>query len=60
MKIKELEDLYLHELKDLLGAETQVMEALPRMEKASTDPDLAESLAKHRAVTQEQINRLQD
>ena len=43
-KLKNLEDLFLHELKDLYSAETQIIDALPKMAEKAEDPQLKNSL----------------
>jgi ferritin-like metal-binding protein YciE len=37
MKLNTLEDLYVHELKDLFSAEQQIIKALPKMAKAASE-----------------------
>jgi ferritin-like metal-binding protein YciE len=39
MELSTLKDLYIYELKDLYSAEKQIIKALPKMAKASTNPD---------------------
>ena len=39
-ELQTLEDLFLHELKDLYSAENQLVKALPKMAKAATNPNL--------------------
>lgn len=60
MKISTLDELFMHELKDLYDAEHQLVEALPKMAKAATDPDLAAAFEKHLAETKKQITRLKE
>jgi ferritin-like metal-binding protein YciE len=57
-KLKNLEDLFLHELKDLYSAESQLLKALPDMVDKASDPQLKNSLKMHLAQTREQHNRL--
>ena len=40
MSITNLEELFVHELKDVLDAERQILKALPKMIKASTSEEL--------------------
>ncbi|HEV7867108.1 MAG TPA: ferritin-like domain-containing protein [Chthoniobacteraceae bacterium] len=58
MKIKSLRDLYIHELKDLYSAETQITKALPKMAKAASNEELAEGFRTHLEETKGQIERL--
>ncbi len=40
MELSTLKDLYIHELKDLYSAEKQIIQALPKLAKAASNPDL--------------------
>lgn len=60
MKMKTLNDLLVHELKDLYSAENQLVKALPKMIKAATSPDLREALENHLRETEEQVTRLDE
>ncbi len=59
MKIDSLEKLYVHELKDLHSAESQILDALPKMIKAATDDELRKALESHRAETEEHLARIE-
>ncbi|WP_309572863.1 ferritin-like domain-containing protein [Deinococcus sp.] len=56
--LKNLQDLYVEQLKDLYSAETQLVEALPKMAQAATDPKLKAGFEKHLTETQQQVKRL--
>jgi ferritin-like metal-binding protein YciE len=58
MKIDNLQKLYVEELRDLHSAERQIIQALPKMIKASSSPDLKAALQEHLDVTKEQLARL--
>src|SRR5947208_2278972 len=58
MKMKTLDDLYHHELKDLYSAEKQILKALPKMIKSCTSDDLRTALENHLEETEEQVKRL--
>lgn len=60
MKMKTLEDLFVHELKDLMSAEKQLVKALPKMIKAATNDDLRQALESHLQETEEQARRLEE
>src|SRR5205809_794894 len=60
MKMKTLEDLFHHELKDLLSAEKQITKALPKIIKAATSEDLKQALQSHFDETEHQIARLEE
>jgi ferritin-like metal-binding protein YciE len=59
MKLESLKDLYLEQLQDLYSAETQLVEALPKMAEASTAPDLRKGFTDHLKQTQEHVKRLE-
>jgi len=59
MKMKTLEDLFVHEIRDLYSAEKQLLKALPKMAKAATNGDLAAAFEAHLAETEEQVSRLE-
>lgn len=60
MKMKTLEDLFVHELKDLYAAEKQLTKALPKMAKAATHGELREAFEEHLTQTEEHIKRLEE
>jgi ferritin-like metal-binding protein YciE len=57
-KLKTLKDVLLDELRDLYSAETQLLKALPKMEKRATSKELKEAIKSHLEETEEQVNRL--
>ena len=59
MSLENLEDLFEHELKDILDAERQILKALPKMVKAAESEELKAALEEHRGVTEEQVGRLE-
>lgn len=59
MKLESLKDLYLEQLKDLYSAETQLVDALPKMAERATSPDLKRGFQEHLRQTQEQVSRLE-
>ena len=58
-KMKNLEDLFHHQLKDLYSAEEQLIEALPKTAEKATDKDLKKALNDHLKETKEQKKRLE-
>jgi ferritin-like metal-binding protein YciE len=60
MKMKTLEDLLHHELKDLYSAEKQLTKALPKMAKAASSEDLKSAFQTHLDETEQQITRLEE
>jgi ferritin-like metal-binding protein YciE len=59
MALESLEALYIEQLKDLYSAETQIIEALPKMAKAASNADLKSAFEQHLAVTRRQKERLE-
>ena len=57
--IKTLEDLFDHGLKDIYYAENQILNALPKLIEAATNPQLKKSLKDHLAETENQVSRLE-
>jgi ferritin-like metal-binding protein YciE len=57
-RFNTLNDLFLHELKDLYDAEHQLTEALPQMADAAASSDLRTAFNSHLLETREHINRL--
>jgi ferritin-like metal-binding protein YciE len=58
-KLVSLEDLYLHELKDVYNAEKQITKALPKLAKAASSEELKSAFEEHLQQTEEQISRLE-
>lgn len=59
MNIDSLEKLYVHELKDLYSAETQLLDALPAMARAATNDELKAGFEEHLKQTKEHVKRLE-
>src|SRR2546421_11703856 len=59
MAVTNLQELFVHELKDILDAERQITKALPKMAKAAESEELATAFEEHLAVTEEHIERLE-
>lgn len=59
MKLENLHDVLIHELRDLYSAEKQLTRALPKMAKAASNPDLAAGFEKHLEETEQHVNRLE-
>src|SRR5690606_3894280 len=58
MPMESMQDLYLHELKDLYSAEKQILDALPKMAKQASHAELRRAFEEHQATTEEQVRRL--
>jgi ferritin-like metal-binding protein YciE len=59
-KLDTLQDLLIHNIKDLYSAETQLVKALPKMAKAATDPDLKAGFEEHLEETKVHVSRLEE
>ena len=59
MKLNNLKDLFVHELKDLYNAENQILKALPKMKDAAASKDLQQAFSKHLAETEQHVQRLE-
>jgi ferritin-like metal-binding protein YciE len=59
MALKSLEDLFLHELKDIYNAEKQLLKALPKMAKAANSENLQQAFEEHLDQTTTQVERLE-
>lgn len=58
--MKNLHDALIEQLKDLYSAETQLIDALPKMAKGSESPDLRRAFENHLTETQKQVKRLDE
>jgi ferritin-like metal-binding protein YciE len=56
---RPLQDLYVHELKDLYSAEKQLIKALPKMAKAAKDDKLTAGFEEHLNQTKEHAARIE-
>ena len=59
MKLENLQQLFLKELRDLYDAEDQITEALPKLIEAANHPELKSALQGHLDITRQQIARLE-
>ncbi|MBE2236808.1 MAG: ferritin-like domain-containing protein [Caldilineaceae bacterium] len=59
MKLENLTKLYVEQLKDLYSAETQLVEALPKMAKAAHSLQLQQAFEQHLAETKTHRQRLE-
>lgn len=56
---KTLQDLFIHNLKDVYNAEKQLLKALPKMAKGATSDNLRTAIEEHRQETEGQVERLE-
>ena len=59
MKLNSIEDLLHRELQDLFSAENQLVNALPKMAKAATNPALKAGFEEHLEQTEGHVERLE-
>ncbi|GGK91207.1 YciE/YciF ferroxidase family protein [Deinococcus radiotolerans] len=57
--LKNLQDLYVEQLKDLYSAETQLVQALPKMAAAASDAQLKQGFERHLDQTKVHVQRLE-
>lgn len=57
--LKDLKDLLIDELHDLLSSEEQIVKALPKMVKAADSADLKNAFESHLKETKGQVQRLE-
>jgi ferritin-like metal-binding protein YciE len=60
LKLDSLRDLLIEELRDLYSAETQLVEALPKMAEAASSQELRSAFEHHLEQTREHVSRLKD
>ena len=57
--IKTMDDLFVHTLRDIYYAESQIVKALPDMIKKATDPSLKQGFETHLGETKNHVKRLE-
>lgn len=60
MSFAGLQDLLVHELKDLYSAETQIIQALPKMIETANAEDLQRAFDNHLHETEMHVQRLEE
>ena len=58
--MKNLKDLFEHQLKDLYSAENQLLKALPKMQKNASDDKLKKAFENHLKETEDHVKRLEE
>src|SRR5688572_17881272 len=59
MAMNTIEELFEHELKDIYGGETSLLDALEQMADESTDREIKKGFQQHRKETQGQLKRIE-
>jgi ferritin-like metal-binding protein YciE len=57
--IKTLDDLFVHQLRDIYYAEKQIVQALPDMIEKAKDPGLKQGFEAHLGETKDHVKRLE-
>jgi ferritin-like metal-binding protein YciE len=60
MQLQRLNDLFEHEVADLYSAETQLVEALPKMAQAASNDELRKAFQNHLQETRDHVRRLEE
>lgn len=60
MKLGSLDDLFVHELKDLLSAEKQLVKALPKMANGAANRALKQGFQEHLEQTKGHVQRIEE
>ena len=58
MPVDSVQGLLIHEIRDIYGADSLLLKALPRMARGATYPALREMLSTHVQETEAQLDRL--
>lgn len=59
-QFNNLNDLFVHELKDLYDAEFRLIDALPKMSQAAVSQDLKQTFNMHLEQTRDHVRRLEE
>ena len=57
--IKNMDDLFVHTLRDIYYAENQIVKSLPEMIEKASDPQLKQGLQSHLRETENHVKRLE-
>ena len=57
--IKTMNDLFVHQLRDMYYAEQQLVKALPKMADKASEPQLKQGFKSHLKETEEHVRRLE-
>jgi ferritin-like metal-binding protein YciE len=60
MQLGSINDVFTHELQDLHSAETQLVEALPKLARAASSDELRQAFENHLEETREHVRRLDE
>jgi ferritin-like metal-binding protein YciE len=57
--LRTLDDLFVHQLRDIYYAEKQIVQSLPQMIEKATDSNLKRDFETHLGETKNHVNRLE-
>ena len=60
MSLETMQDLLIHQLRDIYSAEQQMVKALPKMQEKAATEGLATAFRDHLAETEHQVSRLEE
>jgi len=60
MKLMMLDDLFVEEMQDLYSAENQLVQALPKIAKAASSPELRRAFENHLEQTKGHVRRIEE
>jgi len=60
MKLMMLDDLFVEEMQDLYSAENQLVQALPKIAKAASSPELRRAFEDHLEQTKGHVRRIEE
>src|SRR5436305_1735398 len=60
MQLQTIDDVFVDQLDDLLDAERQLVEALPKMANAASDSGLQKAFQEHLGETLDHVRRLEE
>ena len=60
MQLGSINDVFTHELQDLHSAETQLVEALPKLAQAASNDELRQAVQHHLEETRDHVRRLDE
>jgi ferritin-like metal-binding protein YciE len=59
MSMETMQDLLIHQLRDIYSAEQQLVNALPKMQEKASTEELATAFRDHLAETENQVSRIE-
>ena len=60
MQLNSIDDVFIEQIDDLLSAEQQLVEALPKMAQSASDDKLRSAFEEHLGETRDHVSRLEE